>query len=149
MNDSEQELCVWSISIRVYGTFTLLPLQDPTTQGTDTFEHRMTSFFESLYNPILLSERKNNFHTTSLPTLDPKMPNLVARIHRVILAILGTRNTILIIPIDVIEHWHEDDPVLELFEFDVLSRQIFWVSWRIDNDENPVKFVHSNSIASP
>ena len=48
---------------------------------------------------------------------------------RIILDFLGFRNTILIIlsftPINVVEHWHEDDPVLELFGLNVLSRQVF------------------------
>ena len=51
----------------------------------------------------------NNFFSTSLPTLDPRMS--LREFHCVTLDFFGIRNTILIIifPYNVIEHWHEDD----------------------------------------
>ena len=71
-------------------------------------------------------------------------PVSLREFHRVFLDFFCIRDTILIIlsfwPINVIEHWHEDDLVLELFGFHVLSHQYVWVSWRIANDENPGKY---------
>ena len=104
--------------------------------------------------PILLFERKRNFHTTSLPTPTQECRMSLRDFHRVILNFLGIRNTILIIlfPLNVIERWHENDSVHALFGLDwMLSLSFsksFWISWRIDNDENPGKNFHSNSIAS-
>ena len=86
MNYLEQELSVHQISVEVKGCFTFLLIQDSTTQGTDTLEYRMTSFFEWLQHfvgctlPLPFFEREKNFHTTSLPTLDPRMSNVFARI---------------------------------------------------------------------
>ena len=86
INCLEQEFCVHRISVQVNGCLTFLLLQDSTTQGTDTFEYKMTNFSESLRhflgcnNPTALFEREKNCHTTSLPTLDPRMSNDLARI---------------------------------------------------------------------
>ena len=80
--------------------------------------------------PILFLEREKNFHTTSLPTPTQECRMSLRDFHRVILNFLGIRNTILIIlfPFNVIEHWHENDSVLELFGLDwifSLSLQVF------------------------
>ena len=76
----EQEFCVHRISVEVNGTLTFLLLQDSTTEGTDAFEYKMTNFFEALHHfggckIPLPYEREKNWHTTSLPTLDPRMSN--------------------------------------------------------------------------
>ena len=108
----------------------------------------MTSFFESLCHfvgciiPFSLFERKKSFHTAFLPTQDTNMsPVSLREVHRVILDFSpGIRNTILIIlfPLNVVEHWREDDQVLELIGLNVLSRQVlldlsknrqWWKSW--------------------
>ena len=71
--------------------------QDSTTQGTDTLEYKMTSFFESLHHsggctiPLPFFEREKNCHTTSLPTLDPRMSNVLARISLRNSGLLGIR----------------------------------------------------------
>ena len=86
MNDLEQDFSVHQISVEVKGCFTFLLIQDSTTQGTDIFEFRMISFFEWLHQfvgctlPLPFFECEKNFHTTSLPTLDPRMSNVFARI---------------------------------------------------------------------
>ena len=74
MNFLEQEFCVSRISIEVYGLSALLLLQESVTQHTDTFEHKVSGFLESLYHFIdcgipFSFERTEDFphHCTSDP----------------------------------------------------------------------------------
>ena len=75
-----------------------------------------------------------NSHITSFPIPDPRMSNDFAK--------LSSRNSGLsrnskynshhFFPLNVIEHWHEVDSVLELFGMDwmfSLSKS-FWISWK-------------------
>ena len=86
MNCLEQEFCFCRVSIEVNGTPGFPLLQDPTTQITDAFKDKMTSLEESLNHfvggatPSPLFEREKNFHTTSHPTRDPRMSNVLARV---------------------------------------------------------------------
>ena len=87
----------------MYGTFIFLLHQDPTTQGTDTFEHRMTRFFESLYHFVgcgvpfsSLSVRRTSIPFFFRPRTQ-KCPVSLREFHSVIFGFLGIRNTILII----------------------------------------------------
>ena len=133
MNCLEQEFSVHRIFVEVNDCFTLILLQDSTTQGTDTFECKMTSFFETLHHFCQLYNlhcplwpwEELPYHFSSDP--GPKnvqfpCENLIA----VILDFFGIQNTILIIrfPLNVIENWNEDDPVLGVFWLDVPSLQV-------------------------
>ena len=137
------------------GTFTFLLLQGFTTQGTDTFEHKMTSFFESLYHFVgcripfsFLSVRR-----TSIPLLfrpwTPKCPTSLREFHRVILDFLGIRIQFsslfcqsMSLNVKIIRSGNSS---AWIFRFS----KSCWIYSRIDNDENPRKFVDSNSNASP
>ena len=106
----KQEFCVWRISIEVNDFFTFFLLQDSTTQGTDTFEYTMTSFFKSLFHFVgcfikfsCLSVWRIS-KTLFFRPWTQESPMSLREIHRVILDFLGIRNTILIIrfPLTVI-----------------------------------------------
>ena len=102
------------------------------------------------HSSVFWAQEEFPFHFSSDP--GPKNVQLSLReFHRVILDFIGIRTAILIIlfPLNVIEHWHEDDSVLELFVLDVISLRVFldllknrqwWKSWEV---------FHSNSVASP
>ena len=139
-------------------SLTFLPVQDSTTPSTNAFERVMTGFFESLYHficcgvPVSIGKVRGFSIPLLVRSRTQKRPASLQESHRVILHFFCIRYANLIIsflcPIDVVEHWHEDDPVCEFFRFDALFKSR-WISWRIRNDEIPGKMFHSNSIASP
>ena len=145
-------MCFW-ISIEVCGILTLFLLHVSTTQGTGTFEQRMTSFFESLYhfggcrNPFFF-ERKKNFHTTSRPTLDPRMSIVLAWIpSRKYWSFRHPKCNSHHIRCHSTLTWRWSSP-WSLLGWCSVSKSC-WVSRGMDNDENPGNIVHSNSIAFP
>ena len=127
VNCLEQEFCICKISIEVNGTFAFPLLQDSTTQSTGAFEDKMTNLFESLYTsvggaiPLFLLDRGNR-HTASHPTLDPRTSSVPAWTSwRKSWPLRHSKyNSHHSFSVDVVKHWHENDPVLEVFGLDVL-----------------------------
>ena len=71
MNDSEQELCVWSIRIEVYGVPVIFLFQDSTTRRPVSLK---------LWSPIFLQVCKEEFHTISFRHQDRGTSSVPARI---------------------------------------------------------------------
>ena len=111
MNCLKQEFRVHRDSIEVKSIYTFLLLQDPTILCTGTFEHRMTTFLESLYHfvgcAIPLSFLIVRFALPSLSS-DPGPRNVPCpgKFFRVILDFLCVEDAFLItcFPKNVIEH---------------------------------------------
>ena len=86
VNDSEQELCVWTIRIEVYGVSAILSSQNSTTQSTDALEYWMTGFLESFQDlcgggiPFSFSCGRKSSIPTSFPLEDPETSSVRARI---------------------------------------------------------------------
>ena len=143
MNDPEQEFGVRSIRIEVYGVSIIF--QDPTTQSTDTLEFWMTSIFESLHHlrgcrvPFsfrCLQDRENvqcpceTIFAFSSTFSEFEIQNSTISFSY---------------PIDVVEHWHENDSVCEFFRFDVPFSQINLdllrnLQWRKSRENIPLEF---------
>ena len=119
----------WSVWCLCYSFF-----QHSTTQCTDTLDFWMTGIFESFHHlsgcSVPFSFRC--FMKSSIPLLfvsrTEERPLSLRESLRVRLDFFWIRKTNSIVslscPIDVVEHWHEDDSVCELFKFNVSLSKI-------------------------
>ena len=145
----------WSVGFLFLSPYS----QDSTTQCIGTCEDWATCFLDSLYHVrrywIPASFRR--VLCFSIPLLfisrTEERPVSLREVLRVCLDFFWIRNTSLIVsplgPINIVEHWHEDDPICEFFRvknpllqviLDFLKNLQWRKSWET---------FHSNSIASP
>ena len=135
MNDSEQELCVWSIRIEVYGVSVILFSRIPrlkaliflNTGWPDSLNRSTIRVAVESHFPLGVKGRVP-FHFFSSP---------------------GRKNVQCpcenLCPIDVVEHWHEDDSVCEfsdsMFHFRKSFRDLLKnLQWRKLWENTPLEF---------
>ena len=135
------------------------PSQNSTVQGTDTLEYRMSSFCVAFHHfctdGIPFSLRC--FVESSVPLLFVSVasdwPVCSREPLRVILDVFRIRNALFWIcclrPINVIEHWHEDNSTFKMSRFNFFwSCRSFGIIWKIANEVKSWEIFHSNSIGS-
>ena len=149
MNCLEQEFCVHSISVEVNGTFAFPLFQDSTTQNTGTFEtgclvslNRCTILLAVHFHcPFWSWESPYNFSS------DPGPRNVQCPCKNFMAQSLTSSafEMHFSFPLNVVEHWHEDDQVLELLWLglpflqvllDFLKNRQWWKPW----ESCPLKF---------
>ena len=141
------ELCFRRFRIDVNRSSSTCLLRDSSIQCTDTSEYRMFTFlrfppWHRQWYSTFLQVCKCAFHTMFLLLLGRGMTNVRAETFlRNSWPFRKSRNILqnFLCPINVVEHWHEDDSIFKLFCIYV-ERSDF---------VSPGKIFHSSSVVSP